>query len=288
MDFGRLITAMVTPFTDDLEVDYNKVNLLVDYLIEQGNDGLVVGGTTGESPNLTKAEKIKLFETVIERAQGKLKIIAGTGSNNTKESIELTQAAEKLGVDGAMLVVPYYNKPSDEGLYQHFKAIAESTKLPIMLYNVPGRTSLNMKAATVVRLAKIENICCIKEASGDLAQVTNILLGTDDKFLVYSGDDSNTLPMLAVGGHGVVSVAGHVIGNEIKAMINDYIAGNVEKAAKEHQRLMPIFEGMFITSNPVPVKAALNQKGIEVGSVRPPLVGATPEQQQFVKNLLQE
>nr|WP_301553506.1 4-hydroxy-tetrahydrodipicolinate synthase [Desulfuribacillus stibiiarsenatis] len=286
MVFGRLITAMVTPFTEQLEVDYEKVMSLVDHLIQQGNDGIVVAGTTGESPTLTKQEKIKLFETVVSHANGRLKIIAGTGSNNTKDSIELSQAAEKIGVDGVMLVVPYYNKPSQEGLYLHFKAIAESVKLPVMLYNVPGRTSMNMVADTVIELSKIKNICCIKEASGDLGQINKIIINTDSNFIVYSGDDSNTLPILAIGGYGVVSVAGHIVGKEIKAMINSFVSGKTNEALEIHQKLSPIFDGMFIASNPVPVKTSLNLKFLNVGNVRPPLVKANEQQIKFLEKLL--
>jgi len=286
MNFGRLITAMVTPFTDSLEIDYDKVDLLVDHLIEQGNDSIVVAGTTGESPNLTKDEKIKLFQTVVARANGKVKVIAGTGSNNTKESIALSKEAEQIGVDGIMLVVPYYNKPSQEGLYNHFKIIAESVSLPVMLYNVPGRTAINMCADTVVKLSKIDNITCIKEASGNLAQISNIISNTDSNFIVYSGDDANTLPILSIGGYGVVSVAGHIVGNEIKAMINEYLAGNVTVSASLHHKLMPIFDGMFITSNPVPVKAALKIKYLDVGSVRPPLVFANNNEIEKLKAIL--
>lgn len=284
--FGRMITAMVTPFNDQLEVDYEKVKDLVEHLIQQGNDAIVVAGTTGESPNLSKQEKLKLFEVAFLQANGRVKIIAGTGSNNTRETIDLTKAVEAIGVDGAMVVVPYYNKPSQEGLYLHFKAVAESTTLPIMLYNVPGRTSLNMCADTVIRLSSIDNICCIKEASGDLSQITKIIIGTDDSFIVYSGDDANTLPILSIGGYGVVSVAAHVVGTEIKSMITEFFNGNNENAAKLHQKLTPVFEGMFITSNPVPVKTALKIRNIDVGPVRPPLVVADSKQIDFISELL--
>jgi 4-hydroxy-tetrahydrodipicolinate synthase len=185
-----------------------------------------------------------------------------------------------------MLVVPYYNKPSQEGLYNHFKTIAESVSLPVMLYNVPGRTAINMQADTVVKLSKIDNIVCIKEASGNLSQISNIICNTDSDFKLYSGDDANTLPILSVGGYGVVSVAGHIVGNEIKTMINEYLAGNVTLSASLHHKLMPIFEGMFITSNPVPVKAALKIKYLDVGSVRPPLVFANNDEIEKLKAIL--
>lgn len=277
---------MVTPFTEDLQVDWLGVEKLVEILIEQGNDGIVVCGTTGESPTLTKAEKIKMYETVVKQAAGRVKVVAGTGSNNTAESIDLSQAAEKTGVDAVMLVVPYYNKPSQAGLYIHFQTIAESVKLPVMLYNVPGRTSTNMTADTVIKLSKLSNVCCVKEASGNLAQISHIIAGTADDFVVYSGDDANTMPILAVGGYGVVSVAGHVIGKDIKAMINSFLQGKNDQAAKQHLQLMPIFEGMFITSNPVPVKAALKLKGFGTGRVRPPLADITEQQIETIKRLI--
>ncbi len=286
MDFGRLLTAMVTPFNETLDIDFEKVDQLVDHLIDQGNDGIVVSGTTGESPTLTVDEKIALFKAVVQRVNGRVKVIAGTGSNNTRESIVLTKEAEKCGVDGIMLVVPYYNKPSQEGMYNHFSLIAKSTRLPVMLYNVPGRTSCNLNADTVIRLAEIENIVCIKEASGNLAQVTNIIAGTPDSFLVYSGDDGNTLPILSIGGHGIVSVAAHLIGNDMKKMIEEFLAGNVKEAALLHQKLMPIFEGIFITSNPVPIKAALKMKYFDVGRVRAPLTEAKANEIEYLRNIL--
>ncbi|WP_134700430.1 4-hydroxy-tetrahydrodipicolinate synthase [Ammoniphilus sp. YIM 78166] len=287
-DFGRLLTAMVTPFNEQLEVDFEKTTQLVDHLIQTGTETLVVAGTTGESPTLSKEEKIALFKHVVQQAKGRAKVIAGTGSNSTQASIELTKKAEEAGVDGIMLVVPYYNKPSQEGLYQHFKAIAESTTLPVMLYNIPGRSAINMNVETILRLAQIPNITSVKEASGDLSAVAVIADKSPADFLVYTGDDKLTLPTLSVGGHGVVSVASHVIGSEMKSMIDAFINGEVKQAAALHQRYLPIFEGLFITSNPVPVKHALNKKGIEVGSVRLPLVPANPQEAQFIEKLLEQ
>lgn len=287
-DFGRLLTAMVTPFNEQLEVDFEKTTQLVDHLIQTGTETLVVAGTTGESPTLSKEEKIALFKHVVQQAKGRAKVIAGTGSNSTQASIELTKKAEEAGVDGIMLVVPYYNKPSQEGLYQHFKAIAESTSLPVMLYNIPGRSAINMNVETILRLAQIPNITSVKEASGDLSAVAVIADQSPADFLVYTGDDKLTLPTLSVGGHGVVSVASHVIGNEMKSMINAFINGEVKQAAALHQKYLPIFEGLFITSNPVPVKYALNKKGVEVGSVRLPLVPANPQEAQFIEKLLEQ
>lgn len=287
-DFGRLITAMVTPFNEDLEVNYDRAGALATYLADNGSDSIVVAGTTGESPTLTVDEKIQLFKTVVDAVKGKVNVIAGTGSNSTRQSIEITRRAEEVGVDGLMLVVPYYNKPPQDGLYQHFKEIASSTSLPIMLYNVPGRTSVNLAAQTTIRLAEIDNIFSIKEASGDLEQVSQIVRETPDDFLVYSGDDSMTMPTLSVGGQGVVSVSGHIIPKQIKSMINAFFSGDVKKAAQYHGELMPVFKGMFISTNPVPVKTALNLLGMEVGPVRLPLVKMTEEQVNNLENILKK
>lgn len=288
MDYGRLITAMVTPYNDDLSINWEGVDLLVDHLLDHGTEGIVVAGTTGESPTLTKDEKLQLFERVLRRTQGRAKVIAGTGSNNTNETIVLTKKAEELGVDGILLVTPYYNRPSQEGLYQHFKAVAEATKLPIMLYNVPGRTGVNMTADTVIRLSKIENITSIKEASGDLTQIATIIEGTSEDFLLYSGDDKLFLPSLSVGAHGIVSVASHVVGNEMVSMVNAFLQGNHREAASIHRKLLPVFEGLFFTSSPAPVKAALQLQGIDAGGVRLPLLPLTEEEKAYVKQFMHE
>lgn len=285
--FGNLLTAMVTPFDDKMEVDYNQAAELAKYLVEHGSDGIVVCGTTGESPTLTKEEKLKLWQVVKEAVAGKAAVIAGTGSNNTRESIAMTKEAEKIGVDGAMLVGPYYNKPSQEGFYQHFKTVAESTSLPLIVYNVPGRTGTNILPETVIRLSEIPNIVAVKEASGNVEQASQIRRRTAPDFMVYSGDDSLTLPILAVGGTGVISVASHVVGEQMQEMIKAYLSGDVKKASALHLELFPVFKGLFITSNPVPVKAALNLKGIKVGSTRLPLVAAAPEQLETIKGFMQ-
>lgn len=288
VDFGRLITAMVTPFNEKLELDFDKVTALVDHLADSGTESVVVAGTTGESPTLDKEEKVRLFKHVVDAAAGRMKVIAGTGGNNTAASIELTRAAEAAGVDGIMLVVPYYNKPSQEGLYQHFSAIAAATKLPIMLYNIPGRSAINMTVDTVIRLSKIENIVAIKEASGDLGQMTEIIRNTDDDFYLYSGDDKLTLPIMAIGGYGVVSVAAHVVGKEMKQMIDSFVDGNVAEAAEIHQKLYPIFEGLFLAPNPAPVKAALQLSGVDVGSVRLPLVPLNEKEMERLKDIMRK
>ncbi len=287
-DFGRVLTAMITPYTESGEVAYEKAAELARHLVKTGTDSIVVSGTTGEAPVLTKDEKERLFVTVKEAVAGKAAVIAGTGSYNTAESLTLTKIAEKAGADGILLVTPYYNKPSQEGLYQHFKNVAEATSLPVIMYNVPGRTSVNLLPPTVSRLSEIDNIIAVKEASGSLDQVSEIRRSTPDDFLIYSGDDSLTMPILAVGGHGVISVASHVAGLLIKEMIYSYFSGRVDRARELHLKLFPLFKVLFITTNPVPVKAAVNMFGIEAGPPRLPLVAATPQEAEAVRKVMTE
>ncbi len=287
-DFGSLITAIVTPFDENFRVDYDKVVELAEFLLNKGSDGLVLTGTTGESPTLSSEEKINIYKTVVNVVKGKLKVIAGTGGNSTRESIELSIKAEEAGVDGIMLVTPYYNKPPQEGLYRHFKSIAKAVSLPVMLYNVPGRTVVNLTGETTLKLAELDNIVAIKEASGNLEQITYICAGAPQGFAVYSGDDSMTLPVLSVGGVGVVSIASHLVGLEIKEMINCFFAGKVEKAIKIHQKLMPLFKGLFITTNPIPLKAAMNMVGMDVGEPRLPLSSLPEHMAGNLKNLLHD
>ena len=286
ISFGKVITAMVTPFDHKGNVDFAKTTQLVNYLIANGTDSIVVSGTTGESPTLSTEEKLALFQHVVKVSDNRAKIIAGTGSNNTYASIELTKKAEKIGVDGLLLVSPYYNKPNQQGLYEHFKAIAESTELPIMLYNIPGRTAVTIDVDTIVKLSAIPNIVALKESTGDIAAATAIIANTDESFQLYSGDDYLTLPMLAIGAKGVVSVAAHIIGNEIQEMIKTFEAGETQKAALMHQRLLPVMNGMFIAPNPTPVKTALQMKGIDVGSVRLPLVPLTGEEREKLSGIV--
>ncbi|MBM7650059.1 4-hydroxy-tetrahydrodipicolinate synthase [Bacillus ectoiniformans] len=286
ISFGRVSTAMVTPFDSKGNIDFEKTTQLVDYLINNGTDSLVVAGTTGESPTLTSEEKIALFRRVVKAANGRVPIVAGTGSNNTHASIELTKKAEEAGVDAIMLVAPYYNKPNQEGLYQHFKAIAEATKLPVMIYNIPGRSSVNITPETTIKLSQISNIVATKEASGNLDAITEIIAGTDDDFQVYSGDDGLALPILSVGGNGVVSVASHVAGNELQEMVTAFLNGNYQEAAKLHQQLLPLIRGLFAAPSPVPVKAALQMKGIDAGPVRLPLVPLSEEERAALLKLL--
>jgi 4-hydroxy-tetrahydrodipicolinate synthase len=286
--FGYVITAMVTPMDRQLAVDYDRAAALAKRLVDSGSDGLVVCGTTGESPTLTDEEKVRLFRTVREAVGSRAKVIAGTGTYDTAHSIHLTREAERAGCDGVLLVNPYYNKPSQEGLYRHFKAVAESTQLPVMLYNIQGRTSVNCEPATIARLAEVRNIVAVKEASGSLDQMSQIRKLTPPEFHLYSGDDSLTLPLLAVGGTGIVSVAGHLAGREIKAMIQAFQAGDVRRALELHLRLWPLFKVLFITTNPTPVKAALALAGFDVGGLRLPLVEATAKEREQIAAVLKD
>ena len=270
--FGRVLTAMITPFNEDYSVNYKAAAELAKYLVAHGNDGLVVAGSTGESATLGSDEKLKLFSTVLEAVGDKATVIAGTGSNDTLASIRLTQEAEKLGVHGAMLVGPYYNKPPQEGFYQHFKMIAERTGLPLIVYNVPGRTASNILPPTIARLSEIPNIVAVKEASGSLDQVSEIVRTARPGFQVYSGDDGLTLPILSVGGCGIISVAGHVVAERMQEMIGAYLAGDVKLAQVIHSELLPFFKVIFITTNPIPIKTAVNLMGLPGGCFRPPMV----------------
>jgi 4-hydroxy-tetrahydrodipicolinate synthase len=286
MVFGKVVTAMVTPFDIKGNVDFQKTTTLVNYLLNNGTDALVLSGTTGESPTLSSEEKIALLRHVVKVADKRVPIIIGTGSNNTYASIELTQKAEQNGADAIMLVAPYYNKTNQEGLYQHFKAIAESTKLPVMLYNIPGRSAVNIAPETIIRLSEIPNIVAVKEASGDLNAMTQIIAETAEDFALYSGDDGLTLPVLSIGGVGVVSVASHVIGKEMQQMVDAFLTGNLQEAAKLHQKLLPIIKGLFSAPSPAPVKTALQLVGIDVGSVRLPIVPLTEQERSVLANLL--
>ncbi|WP_400247301.1 4-hydroxy-tetrahydrodipicolinate synthase [Niallia sp. JL1B1071] len=284
--FGRVSTAMITPFDAKGHIDFPKTTQLINHLLENGTDSLVVAGTTGESPTLSKQEKIALFKHVVKVVEKRVPIIAGTGSYNTYESIELTKQAELAGVDAVMVVGPYYNKPNQEGLFQHIKAVAESTKLPVMIYNIPGRSVVNIEPDTIIRMSEIENIVAVKEASGNLNNITKIIASTPDDFYVYSGDDGLTLPLLSVGGTGIISVASHIIGKEMKEMVNSFLAGNIEEASKMHQKLLPLMLALFKAPNPVPVKTALQLKGFDVGSVRLPLVPLTEEERKELAKYL--
>lgn len=278
VNFGRVVTAMITPFTADGSVNYSEAEKLADYLVNHGSDAIVVCGTTGESPTLTWDEEYQLFQVVQKAIAGKGKVIAGTGSNCTNEAISATQQAAKLGLDGSLQVVPYYNKPPQSGLYKHFQAIAQSSPdLPIMLYNIPGRTGQNLLPETVAQLAAIPNIVAIKEASGNLDQVSQVRHVTPSEFAIYSGDDSLTLPMLALGCYGVVSVASHLVGEQIQQMIQAFVQGKPAEATNIHLKLLDLFKSLFLTTNPIPIKTALKLQGWDVGSVRSPLDDCPPD-----------
>lgn len=288
MIFGRVSTAMVTPFDSKGNIDLQKTTKLVNYLIKNGTDSLVLSGTTGESPTLSSEEKIALLRHVSKIVEKRVPIIMGTGSNNTYASIELTKKAEQNGADAIMLVAPYYSRTNQEGLYQHFKAIAASTTLPVMIYNIPGRASVNIEPETIIRLSKIANILAVKEASGDLNAMTEIIAGTDEDFALYSGDDALTLPVLAIGGVGVVSVASHVAGNELQKIVEAFISGNLKEAARLHQELLPLIKGLFAAPSPAPVKTALQLNGIDVGSVRLPIVPLTEQERLSLASVLKK
>ncbi|MDK2784279.1 MAG: 4-hydroxy-tetrahydrodipicolinate synthase [Bacillota bacterium] len=288
-ELGTVITAMVTPFTEDLKVDLKRTAELTEHLIELGSDGLLVTGTTGESPTLSVEEKVALWETVIKAARGRVPVMLGTGTNNTEQSIALTKKAEEVGGDAVLLVTPYYNKPPQNALYAHFKAVAEATKLPVMIYNVPGRTSRNIDPPTVIRLAQdVPNIVALKEAGGNLDQVSEIYRQAPPGFAVYSGDDSLTLPMLSLGAKGVVSVASHLIAGELREMITSFTAGNWQKARDIHLKYFPLFKGLFFTTSPSPVKAAMKMTGFPVGGLRLPLLPLTEKEEEYLRGILAE
>ncbi len=286
MEMPRLVTAMVTPFDDNLEVNYSRAAQLAEYLADNGTQGIVVAGATGEAPVLSDEEKLRLFKAVKEQVGDKITVWAGTGSNNTQHVIELSREAEKTGVDGILLVAPYYNKPSQEGLYQHFKAVAEAVNLPVMVYNIPSRTSCNILPETMARLAAIENIVAVKESTGDMNQASQLARLLPDKVKIYSGDDSLTLPMLSLGAYGVVSVASHLVGKDIARMIDAFVSGNVSEATRIHLKLFPIFKGLFITTNPIPLKEAMNMLNMQVGGFRLPLTGASEGERATIREMV--
>lgn len=283
---GRLLTAMVTPFTASGEVDYRQAVKLALALLNSGSDGVLVSGTTGESPTLSREEKLQLFREVKSAVGERGTVIAGTGSYNTAESQRFTREAEKTGVDACLLVVPYYNRPAQEGLFQHFKAVAQATSLPCILYNVPSRTVTNLAAETAIRLSQIDNIIGVKEASGNLNQITKIIQGAEADFLVYSGNDSDTLPILSLGGYGVISVASHLVGVQIKQMIENSVNNKMEQAAAIHRHLLPLVNALFVVTNPIPTKYALNYLGFPVGKTRLPLTEPDDKSAELIKAAL--
>ena len=286
--FGRLITAMVTPFTPDLSLDLPRAAQLADRLITQGNQALVVCGTTGESPTVFYDQKLELFRAVLDATGGRVPIIANVGDNCTADSVEFARKVASLGINGVMCVVPYYNKPPQEGIYRHFRAIAEAVDVPVILYNIPGRCVVNMTADTTLRLARdVENIVGVKEASGNLAQIARIIEGAPDGFEVLSGDDEMTLPMMGLGCTGVISVASHVVGPQMRELVEAQAAGDHTRALALHLQLLPLFKALFMTANPIMVKDALAQVGFPVGTCRLPLVPPTPEESAELGRVLE-
>lgn len=287
--FGRMIPAMVTPFSADLELDLPRARSLAVRLADGGADSLIVNGTTGESPTVFYPQKIRLFETVVDAVGGRIPVIANVGDNCTADTVDFAADVSKLGVDAFMCVVPYYNKPPQEGLYQHFRTIAESTDLPIILYNIPGRCAINMSADTTLRLARdCENIVAIKEASGDMAQIERIIAEAPSGFSVYSGDDSATLDMMRIGAAGVISTIGNVAPARMKEITDACAKGDWDLAHDLNRRLLPLMEGLFETSNPILVKKALELVGFPVGGVRLPLVDATEEQTKRLEETMRQ
>ncbi len=288
-DFGRVITAMITPFDDDLNIDHPRVIEFCERLINDGSDSLIVCGTTGESPTLSVSEKLELFDSVIKGVADRIPVIANVGSNATHATIDLIKEAEKRNIDGFMCVVPYYNKPPKEGLYQHFHAIASSTDLPIILYNIPGRCVINMNADTILRLVHDHsNIVAVKEASGDIEQVKAVIANAPEHFVVYSGDDSFTLPIMREGGKGVISTTSNLCGRRMQEIVQAAAQGEWERAEEYNRSLMPLMEGLFATTNPILVKEGLKLDGFAVGGVRLPLIEATKEQSETLHKIMQQ
>jgi 4-hydroxy-tetrahydrodipicolinate synthase len=286
--FGSVVTAMVTPFRDDFTLDLEGAQALATYLLDNGSDTVLVAGTTGEGPTISHDEKGRLLRAVVEAAQGRGNVWCNTGTYNTEESIELTQEAEAAGADAALVVTPYYNKPPQRGLMAHFTKVADSTELPVILYNIPGRTACLIEVDTLLRLAEVDNIVGVKDSTGDLQAAGRIIIETSDDFDLYSGDDWATFPLVCMGAAGIVSVASHLVGQDIKEMVDLAKTGDVASAWKIHSRLLPLFKGLFITSNPIPVKAALQIAGRPVGPPRLPLVEATGEERAQIEQAMRE
>jgi 4-hydroxy-tetrahydrodipicolinate synthase len=285
-ELGRLLTAMVTPFDARGEVNYEQAKKLASALLDAGSDGVVVAATTGESPTLSWEEEMRLFTEVKAAVGQRGTIIAYTGSNSTAEAVENTEKAEKIGVDGCLSVVPYYNKPTQEGIYQHFKAVAESTSLPIIMYNIPGRVVINMSAETMARLSRIKNIVGVKEANGDMGHVAKTLEQADKDFLIWSGNDNDTFHIMALGGYGTIGVATHLVGKQIKQMMDNIRNGKLAEATATHRHLLPLVDALFVEPNPAPLKYALNHIGFDVGKPRLPLVEVSPKSAETIKNTL--
>ncbi len=287
--FGRMIPAMVTPFDENRDLDLDKAQALANRLVEGGSDSLIVNGTTGESPTVFYPQKMELFKAVVSAVDGRIPVIANVGDNCTADTVEFAQEVAELGVDGFMLVVPYYNKPPQEGLYQHFKTIASAVELPCILYNIPGRCVINMEADTTLRLAHdVSNIVAIKEASGRMDQIQRVIEESPTDFQVYSGDDEKTYEIMKLGGTGVISTIGNVAPGRMKEIVELCAAGDFEAALAAHEALAPLMSELFVTSNPIMVKEALAIAGFPVGGVRLPLVDATPEQSARLAEVMRE
>ncbi|BDE96397.1 4-hydroxy-tetrahydrodipicolinate synthase [Raoultibacter timonensis] len=287
--FGRMIPAMVTPFDENRELDLDKAQALANRLVDGGSDSLIVNGTTGESPTVFYPQKIELFRAIVSAVGDRVPVLANVGDNCTADTVDFAREVEALGVDGLMLVVPYYNKPPQEGLYQHFRTIAEAVDLPVILYNIPGRCVVNMEADTTLRLAHdVENIVAVKEASGNMEQIKRIIEESPDTFQVYSGDDEATLSIMKMGGAGVISTIGNVAPARMKELVELAAAGDYDGAQAAHNALQPLMKELFATSNPILVKEALKLSGFPVGGVRLPLVDATPEQSEHLAQVMRE
>jgi 4-hydroxy-tetrahydrodipicolinate synthase len=286
--FGRVLTAMVTPFTDDLSLDVDRAQEVARWLVDRGSDGLVVAGSTGEAATLTDEEKVTLWRAVAEAVQGKATVIAGSGTYDTAHSIHLTEEAEKAGVDGILAVTPYYNKPPQRGLVEHFSRIAGATALPVLLYNIPGRTALRIEHDTLLRLAEMDNIVGVKDSTADFDAISRLISEAPNGFEVYSGDDWATFGYCCLGAVGVISVASHVAGDRMNRMVELVEQGDLGSARKIHEELLPIYRALFIVSNPIPVKAAMRLAGQPVGAPRLPLVAATEDEIGRVKAAMEE
>jgi 4-hydroxy-tetrahydrodipicolinate synthase len=284
--FGPVVTAMITPMRGDGAVDYDEASRLAAWLCDRGSSGLVVAGTTGESPTLRDDEKLRLFAAIAAAVRGRAKVIANTGGNDTHHSIELSKKAEQCGVDALLLVGPYYNKPPQRGLLDHFTAIADATKLPVMIYNIPGRTAVNILPDTLVSLSEHPRIVAVKESSGDLMQIAEIIARVPAAFDVYSGDDHLTLPIAAIGGRGIVSVISHVAGDDVRAMFDAFAAGDNARAASLHAKLLPLCKALFAVTSPIPVKAAMARFGFAAGHCRPPLCALSATQEHALESAI--
>jgi 4-hydroxy-tetrahydrodipicolinate synthase len=284
--FGAVVTAMVTPFHEDHSLDLDRAQALAGDLLDKGSDALVIAGSTGESPTLSHREKVELFKAVIEVTRGRGKVLCGTGTYNTAETVELSREAEEAGADGLLLVTPYYNKPPQRGLLEHFSVVARAVSIPLIAYNIPGRTGIRIEHDTLLEMAEVPNIVGVKDSTGDFQSISRLISEAPPDFEVYSGDDWATFGYVCLGAVGVVSVASHLVGGRIRQMIDLILTGDIPAARKIHEELTPLFNALFITSNPIPVKTALDLVGRPVGPPRLPLVPATSEERARIHKAL--